>query len=315
MAPLIEASTLDDLIVKDLSQKIVLIHGELAREQLMPKNFPFYNPEMHKKIYQLLEEKSPVAIIAATSRNPELAGGMYPFPLIEDGDFDIPSVYMTDVEGDRLLKFADQKINLNFQSFRLPSKACNIVARKGSDLSRRIVLCAHIDSKKGTPGALDNATGIVTLLALAEKLKEYQGEICVEIVALNGEDYYSAGGQKLYLELNSGKMDTILLAINLDVAGYYKSKTMYSLYDLPDHKATRFKQIFSEQFGFVEGPQWHQSDHMIFVQQGRPAVAITSENFTELSTHTTHTPKDQPELVDCLELKKIAGALYEFLKF
>ena len=39
-----------------------------------------------------------------TDRNPELVGALYPFPLFEDGDFDIPSVFMTGDEGLRLAK-------------------------------------------------------------------------------------------------------------------------------------------------------------------------------------------------------------------
>lgn len=35
-----------------------------------------------------------------------MMGALYPFPLFEDGDFDIPSVYMTDVEGERLAAYA-----------------------------------------------------------------------------------------------------------------------------------------------------------------------------------------------------------------
>ena len=39
-------------------------------------------------------------------------------------------------------------------------------------LRRADVLCAHIDSKLNTPGALDNAAGVVTLLLLAELLAD-----------------------------------------------------------------------------------------------------------------------------------------------
>ena len=85
--------------------KILLLHGEIAKEQLMPKNFVFYNPEEHQRIYRMLEEKQPAAVISATTRNPELVGAVYPFPMFEDGDFDIPSAYMTDVEGERLAIF------------------------------------------------------------------------------------------------------------------------------------------------------------------------------------------------------------------
>ena len=96
---LVEAGTLHDLDQLDCSGKIVLLHGDLAKEQLMPKNFIFFNPEEHQRIIASLERKNPAAIICATSRNASLAGGVYPYPLIEDGDFEIPSVFMTDEEG------------------------------------------------------------------------------------------------------------------------------------------------------------------------------------------------------------------------
>src|SRR4030042_1464267 len=101
-APLTVVSTVPELEAADLTGRIVLLRGEIAREQLMPKNFPFYHPPAHQRIYALLEARAPTAIVASTTRNPELAGALYPFPLIEDGDFDIPSVFMTDVEGGRL---------------------------------------------------------------------------------------------------------------------------------------------------------------------------------------------------------------------
>lgn len=60
-----------------------------------------YNPDVHWRIVAALEVGRPPAIVAATARNAELAGDAYPVALIEDGDFDIPSVYMTGEEGVR----------------------------------------------------------------------------------------------------------------------------------------------------------------------------------------------------------------------
>ena len=49
----------------------------------MPKNFPFYNPDHHKRIIDLLENKAPRAIVAATSRDPQMAGARISlFPLL-----------------------------------------------------------------------------------------------------------------------------------------------------------------------------------------------------------------------------------------
>src|SRR5699024_5125174 len=42
-APLSAAGSLEELGSVEAAGKILLVHGELAREQLMPKNFPFYN--------------------------------------------------------------------------------------------------------------------------------------------------------------------------------------------------------------------------------------------------------------------------------
>lgn len=312
-APLTTVSSVEELEAARLGGRIALLQGEIAREQLMPKNFTFYNPEHHQAIIRLLEAKGPVAIIAATSQNPEMAGGLYPFPLIEDGDFDIPSVFMTDQEGDRLARHEGGEVSLRFEATRTPAASCNVVARRGGAPGRRLVVCAHIDAKDGTPGALDNATGVTVLLLLAELLATYSGDLGVEIVALNGEDYYSAPGQIQYLRDNAGRLGEILLAINLDGVGYYKGSTAYSLYGCPADIAALIRQAFESQPDTLEGQQWYQSDHSLFIQNQIPAVAMTSDRFDELWTHVAHTPRDKPEIVDCGKLVNAASALRDLL--
>ena len=312
-APLVVASTVDELERIEAGGKVLLLRGDVAKEQLMPKNFPFYNPEQHQKILNLLETKSPAAIVAATTRNPELAGGMYPFPLIEDGDFDIPSVYTTDAEGERLAEHAGREVSLAIEAERLPAKGYNVSARRGPDSGRRVVLCAHIDAKEGTPGALDNATGVAILLLLAELLRDYGGDMGIEIVAMNGEDHYSAAGQILYLRENAGTLGRVALAINMDAAGYHEGDTAYSLYGCPDETARSIREAFAHQEGMVEGEQWYQGDHSIFVQNGVPAMAITSKRLMELMTQVTHTTKDRPEIVDYGKLAAVALALSRLL--
>jgi hypothetical protein len=53
---------------------------------------------------------------------------------------------------------------------------------------------------------------------------------------------------------------------------------------------------------------------MIFVQNGIPALAITSENFEYLSREITHTGKDRIELLDIDILDNTAIVLAEGLK-
>ncbi len=316
-AELVSAASFAELEGLEITGKVVLLHGEIACEQLMPKNFVFYNPEEHQRIIAALEKGQPAAIISATGRNASLAGGVYPFPLLEDGDFDIPSVYMTEEEGKRLLQFTGETARLISKGMRIPSSGSNVSAVKGSPAGGRIVVTAHIDAKKGTPGAIDNATGVTVLLILAELLQDYAGSRQVEIVAFNGEDYYAVPGQMLYLQDNQGRFDEILVNINIDGAGYREGKSAFSFYGLPAEMEKKIKEIMGGFEGITEGAQWVQGDHSMFIQSGRPAVAVTSDWFSQNidSQEITHTPRDHPGIVDCDRVVEIARALDQIIRF
>jgi len=308
-APMVVVSTADELEASEIEGQVVLLHGKIAKEQLMPKSFPFYNPAEHKYIIQLLEVKSPAAIIAATTEDPFLAGGLSPFPLIEDGDFHIPSVYMTAEEGDRLRKHIGETVSLDVGSTRIPSSGCNAIARTSWLGDRRIVFTAHIDSKINTPGALDNATGVAILLLTAELLADWRGRDRLEFVAINGEDYYAASGEVLYLEQNKDSLEEILLNINMDGVGFRKGKTAYSFYESPDEINKQVRKTFTAHNSLVEGDVWYSGDHMIFALNSVPALALTSERGMEGLAQVSHTPKDKPALVDTAKLIEVAYAL------
>ncbi len=310
-AQLKSASKVEELEQLEMSGKIVFLNGKIAKEQLMPKNFVFYNPEEHQHIISLLEKGRPEAIICATGRNAALAGGVYPFPLFEDGDFDLPSVYMTEEEGDRLFSNVGQTLKLTSISKRIPGKGYNVIARKGSHSGNRIVITAHIDAKKGTPGAIDNATGVVVLLLLGKLLEDYDGSHLIEIAPLNGEDYYAVPGQVLYVNNNQGRFDDIVLNINIDGVGYKEGKSAFSFYGLPEVLEKKTWDVVNEFDGITVGVQWFQGDHSIFTQNGRPAIAVSSKWFTENidTQNITHTPKDNIDIIDCHKILEIAEAI------
>ncbi|MEJ2446786.1 MAG: M28 family peptidase [Anaerolineales bacterium] len=314
-APLISASSAAELGSLDMTGKILLLHGEIAHEQLMPKNFVFFNPESHQHIISLLEQGSPDAIVCATGRNAALAGGVYPFPLIEDGDFNLPSVYMTEEQGKELLAHVGKTVALNSSSKRIPGKGCNVIGSKGKS-DERMVITAHIDAKKGTPGAIDNATGVIALLLLARLLEDYKGERTIEIVALNGEDYYAVPGQMRYIAENQGRFDEMILNINIDGAGYQEGKSAFSFYGLSEDLESKARDVFGKFDGLTEGSQWPQGDHSIFIQYGCPAIAVSSKWFTDniATQQITHTPKDNIGIVDCQKVVEIAEALNLFLR-
>ena len=315
-ATLVAASTTAELENLDIKDNIVLLFGEIAKDQLMPKNFVFYNPDEHQKIIGLLEKGQPKAIISATGRNPALAGGVYPFPLIEDGDFNIPSVYMTEEEGKELISIIGKKVFLESKSKRIPGKGYNVIATKGIKKSDRIVVTAHIDAKKGTPGAIDNATGVIILLLLADLLKDYNGDNIIELVAFNGEDYYAVSGQMNYIKANQEIFNEIILNINIDGAGFKEGPSSFSLFELPEVLHNITHEIIRQYSGITEGAHWSQGDHSIFLQYGVPAIAVSSKWFVDNinGQEITHTPKDNIEIVDCMRLIEISHALNSLIR-
>jgi aminopeptidase YwaD len=295
----------------DITGKIVLLHGEIASGQIAPKNFPFWNPEEHRQIVATLERGNPLALVCSTERNAATAGGVYPFPLFEDGDFDIPSVYMKDTEGMRLLASAGKTVSLVSRAERIPETAYNVVARNSEVRENRIVISAHIDTKIGTPGAIDNGTGVAVVLTLTELLKDTEHPI--ELVLFNGEDYYGAPGQVKYIEQNVGRFDDITLNINIDGAGYKEGLSCFSPFNLPEAILDALHEVLWDNPELVEGLPWYQGDHSLFLQQGRPAIAVSSQWFIENmeTQQLTHTPADNLGVVDYERVAECAAGIAE----
>jgi aminopeptidase YwaD len=126
-AELVAVSSMAELESTDCQGKILLMNGEICAEQLMPRNFVFYNPEHHQKTIALLEGKKPAGIITATGKNPDQVGALDPYPLFVDGDFDIPSVYCTDAVGEALGGLRGDVFQLMIDAQRIPARANNVM--------------------------------------------------------------------------------------------------------------------------------------------------------------------------------------------
>ncbi|TQV86044.1 M28 family peptidase [Exilibacterium tricleocarpae] len=315
-APLTAVSTVEALEKADTANKLLLLHGPIAATPLMPKNFPFYSVEEHQKIIALLEKSDAVGIICATTRDSVAAGGVYPAPMIEDGDFIIPSVFTSQEEGERLLQCVGQNLTLISQSRQIPTRAANVIGRINEGALQRIVVTAHIDAKKGVPGALDNGTGIATLLLLSELLADYKGSFCIELVALNGEDHYAVPGQVAYMTTNRNTFDAVALNINVDGVGYIEGETAFSLFDLPADMEQSAEIELLSQPGACKGILWPQGDHSMFVQSGCPALAVTSNWLLEnMAVQTiTHTNSDNISLVAPDKVVSCAISLKRFIE-
>jgi len=307
-APLVAASTVGDLCRIRAHGKLLVLRGDLTREQLMPKRFPFFNPPRHRAILETLERLRPAAIVAATDRDPSLAGGPSPFALIEDGDFDIPSAFTTVAEGARLASLEAHEAHLEIRAWRAPARGRNVLAHIGGDGTDRVTMTAHLDTRRKTPGALDDAAGLVTLLLVGHLLADRAPALAVDLVALNGEDDYAVPGERLFLERRAATCGATALGINVDGVGDREGPSAFSLYACPAPMAERVRSALEGRADMVEGEHWHQGDHHLFVLQGRPALAWTSSRANDLLASVVHTAADRPERVDPRKLVALARA-------
>ena len=287
--------------------EFLLLRGALAEEPLMPKDFPFYYPEEHKEIVDLLQEKRPAGVIALTGKHPLC--GLDPYPLFEDGNLQIPNGYAR-AEG-----FPEgNHCEVDLISSSVPSTGNQLIFSREGAAEKRIVLCAHVDTKYETPGALDNAAGVATLLRVMELLADVDLPFSLDLVPFNGEEYYEVSGQLSYLAYRNPSVDNTALVVNLDGLGHRDSANAFSSYNLSEEAESRLDNILHGTDRAVRGDQWIAGDHSMFAFQGIPCVAVTSSNLMETVLRLTHTPADSLEELDTEILEGAAKSVAEILR-
>ncbi len=81
-----------------------------------------------------------------------------------------------------------------------------------------VIVCAHFDTKKGVPGAVDNATGIAVLLEFARYFSANPSPYTIKFVAFNGEESgYLGSSYYHWKSINSGELLDTLMILNLDM--------------------------------------------------------------------------------------------------
>ncbi|WP_050615162.1 M28 family peptidase [Bacillus testis] len=299
-AELICIRSVKQLRKADLTSKIVVLYGELCQEPLMPKSFMFWNPEEHQEIIALLERGKPCAVITASLDSNEL------IPVIEDGDFEIPCAVVS--KSSLSLLLSGETAELTLRTDRSATRAANVIATYG-DGPQKVCFSAHIDTAPGTPGALDNASGVAVLLALAASLRGNDYPYRIEFVLFNGEDYYSNAGEMIYLRSSLATPDEYICAFNVDGVGLRGSNISYSFYECPATLEEAVINLGRQTPEFEQIDPWPQGDHTLFAVSGVPAIAITSSKIFELLKSILHTENDKIELLDIDKLERLVDFL------
>ena len=332
-------STAADLDRLRQKNALLALRGPIAAEPYMPKDFPFYFPQGHRRIIEGLERSEPAAVIALTGRHPLC--GLDPYPLFEDGALPFPTAYSA-AKGP-LAKALEQLVpgtgaTIRLESHRRRSRSRQLIARRfgtagigdnepgapasdvgtyrAADQSRglRIVITAHMDTKHGTPGALDNACGVSVMVRMMRVLRHAIPAVTLEFVPFNGEEYFAVPGQLAYLQSRTPTSDNTVLVVNIDGAGHRESKSAFSLYNADAALEECLDAVLKDHPVTTCGEQWIAGDHTIFAMAGIPCIAVTSSNLMETVIGLTHTPADTLETIDPKLLERTADCAAELVR-
>jgi len=294
--PAIIVRNLEELERVECEDKILFLTENLAKEPLQPKNYPFYYPDEHKTIIDCLEARKPCAIIAVTGETS--MSGLKPFPLIEDGNFHIPAASLDkEIFPEIEDIIAGKEIELSIVSKNNIATAHQLIAsKKVSNPKGTIVICAHMDSKYNTDGALDNASGTAAMLLAAKGIEA--GRYNIDIVPFNSEEYYDPQGELIYLEDLEKNGKEISILINIDTIAYIGSKAAVAYFNFNEEEQLKLDDIMHASTNIVEGQPWYAGDHAPFVFSGTRCILISASDLFEGCLSYTHCPNDTIDLVD-----------------
>lgn len=219
------------------------------------------------------------------------------------------------------------------------------VSRIGKTKPQEIVLVgAHYDTVRGSPGADDNASGIAALLELSRLFAGVETERTLRFVAFTNEEppffFWGQMGSTVYARTAKARGENICLMISLEMLGSYSDKLGSQGYPpflkhfYPDrgnfiamvsNRASReeLRQLVAAfqahsdfpveslaTFEFVPGVAW--SDHLSFWRQGYPAVMVTDTAFYRNAAY--HTAADTPEKLDYSAMARVVAGLFHALQ-
>lgn len=216
----------------------------------------------------------------------------------------------------------------------------NVVASFGPEAGERVVVGAHYDAVKGTPGADDNASGVAVLLELARALGRRAPGVRVDLVALTLEEppYFRTDGQgsAVYAAGLAKEGVKVRAMLSLEMLGSYTDAKgsqhfpvagLTALYPgtgnfvavvgrLGEERLVRtLKRAMAGAGGVpvesinappqLEGIDF--SDHASFWAHGFPAAMVTDTAFFRNAHY--HTAEDTPETLDYVRMARAGEAV------
>jgi hypothetical protein len=279
-----------------------------GRQELFGSKFrPFERPKFRFRKYDIRTNNGTVAGQIVSRDFPVGAlpapWGALPLPRT------MPTVMIGESDGRRLEEIAAKgraTATLNIASqFDPEAISANVVGRlAGADPRRaaeKILLMAHFDTQYTGPGAVDNASGVAALLALAAHFADARLDHGLVFALYSGEEVGFVGArQHLGVLKDTGELGAIRAVLNLDMLACNKPNWIHASADFLAQESVRRAAAavsIAEKYGGLEivTPCWPSGDQDPFDDEGIPCVSFTWKGY---KYRHTHTPEDTPDKVD-----------------
>jgi aminopeptidase YwaD len=289
----------EDLDGEGLHGAVLVLDGDLTREQVFPRKYPFVTFAEHVDLVEAVQRLAPAVVLAVAPHEAPFV------PVFEDADLTFPSATVPPSVAEHLADGDEVRVRLEGRT--IEGDGVNVSA---GATGRRVVLSAHADTKVTTPGAIDNGGSVAALLALAES--GVLADLDVEYVFFNGEDDYAAPGEQAWFAASD--LGAVRLNVNVDGAGAAgRGTAAVALSATPELEATLADMVAERDDWSIREP-WIQSDHAIFAMRGIPAVAITCEDAEALLPSLIHTAADTRDRVDTATLASVARFVADLVR-
>jgi len=187
--------------------------------------------------------------------------------------------------------FENLSLDVEFHEWKYNKFKCrNVVATyNGQDSfsNAKIVICAHYDTVKDSPGANDDGSGVAAVLATAEILSSYSFKHDICFIAFSGEEVGTYGSFS-YAQDAYERGDNIYAVLNLDIIGWaeteYGGKIIRFSHTERSSWISEYASKISEKYKdvidlFIEDiPNYRGADHQAFVDYGYDGVWIVEHD-------------------------------------
>jgi hypothetical protein len=209
--------------------------------------------------------------------------------------------------------------NIDGNSYDLKNVICN---KNGTNGNKRILICAHYDSRmknlgdseSRAPGANDNASGVSAILEIARVIRKQTLKYPLQFALFSGEEH-GLLGSKRYAKFVKDHNIPIYRLINLDMVGYPKLNPGMVIIERdnngkPEHNQVKENDEDSIEFGKVMADmssytdlQIHldsifDSDYEPFEAEGCVVIGAYDGSADEVQNPHYHDGSDTPSLID-----------------